>query len=140
MNSTVVWSRRAGLVLHCLVGALMILTGAVKVLGLFPPEHVEKLGLTNDIRMIGVGEIASGLLLMMPRTTRVGILLTSSYWGGAICLHMSRAQPYVVPAVLLLLSWGGAYLRETGWAASSRVAAPTPAAVPQDSIKTAVAG
>jgi hypothetical protein len=140
MNSSIVWSRRAGLALHCLVGAVMLLTGAIKVLSLFPAEHVEKMGLTNHIHMIGVGEIVSGLLLIIPRTTRVGILLTSSYWGGAICLHMSQHEAYVAPAVLLLMSWGGAYLREAGLATGSRVASPTPADVPLNVAKAAVAG
>jgi hypothetical protein len=140
MNNSIVWSRRAGLTLHCLVGAVMLLAGTVKVLGLAPPEQVEKMGLTDVIRLIGVGEVASGLLLMIPRTTPIGILLTSSFWGGAICLHMSRGGSYVAPVVLLLMSWGGAYLREAVWALGSGGAAPAPASVPRDSATTAVAG
>ena len=140
MDNSIVWSRRAGLTLHCLVGAVMLLAGTVKVLGFAPPEQVEKMGLTNDMRLIGVGEVASGLLLMIPRTTRIGILLTSSFWGGAICLHMSRGGSYVAPVVLLLMSWGGTYLREAVWTAGSRVASPSPAAVPRDTAKVAAAG
>jgi hypothetical protein len=114
MSKSIVWVQRAGLALHGLVGAVMILAGMAKVLGLAPAEEVEKLGLAQHIRLIGVGEVASGLLMILPQTTRFGILLTSSFWGGAICLHMSRGEPYIGPAVLLLLSWAGAYLRDPG--------------------------
>jgi hypothetical protein len=118
-----IWGQRAGLALHGLVGAVMILAGTAKVLGLLPVEAVEKLGLGPQIRLIGVGELASGLLMILPRTTRIGILLTSSFWGGAICLHMSRSEEYVGAAVLLLLSWAGAYLRDQGFPGGSGAAA-----------------
>lgn len=140
MNRTTIWNRRAGLALHGLVGAVMILAGTAKVAGLFPPEEVAKLGLSQQIRLIGIGELVSGLLLVVPRTTGIGILLTSSFWGGAICLHMSRAEPYVAPAVLLLLSWAGAYLRRPGREAGAGMPARTLAANSHESERVVAAG
>src|SRR2546430_10379836 len=43
-------------VLHGLVGGVMLLAGSAKVLGLFPPEMVEKFGLSVPIQVIGAGE------------------------------------------------------------------------------------
>jgi hypothetical protein len=105
------WGKLAGLILHILIGGLMIVAGSAKLLGLLPPEAVEKMGLGEHIRLIGAGELGTAILLLVPRTSSLGILLTSSFWGGAICLHMAHAEPYVFQSVVLVLSWAGAYLR-----------------------------
>jgi hypothetical protein len=105
------WGKIAGLVLHVLIGGLMIFTGSVKVLGSDPPEPLVKFGLGEQARLIGAGAILTALLLLIPRTSSLGILLASSFWGGAICIHMAHGEPYPVQAVLLVLSWAGAYLR-----------------------------
>ena len=115
------WKTIAGWVLHGLVGGIMLLAGSAKVLGLFPPEQVEKLGLGVPIQVIGAGELVSAILLLVPRTASLGVLLTSGFWGGAICLHMSKGEPFVLQSVFLLLTWVGAYLRVPGTFASFAV-------------------
>jgi hypothetical protein len=105
------WMKIAGLVLHVLIGGLMIFTGAQKILGLVPTEVLAKYGLGEQMRLIGAGAFLSALLLVMPRTSSLGILLTSAFWGGAICIHMAHHEPYVFQAVMLVLLWVGAYLR-----------------------------
>ena len=119
------WKTVAGWVLHGLVAGIMLLAGAAKVLGLFPPEQVEKLGLSVPIQGIGAGELVSAILLLVPRTASLGVLLTSGFWGGAICLHISKGEPLVVQSVFLLLTWVGAYLRVPGTFASFAVSSPT---------------
>jgi hypothetical protein len=105
------WGKMAGLVLHLLIGGLMIFTGSQKVLSSVPPEALVKFGLGEQMRLIGVGALLSAFLLLIPRTSSLGILLTSSFWGGAICIHMANSEPYLFQEVLLVLSWAGAYLR-----------------------------
>ena len=119
------WKAVAGLVLHGLVAGIMLLAGSAKVLGLFPPEQVEKLGLGVPIQVIGAGELVSAILLLVPRTASLGVLLTSGFWGGAICLHMSKGEPFVLQSVFLLLTWVGAYLRVPGTFASFAGSSPT---------------
>ena len=125
MKASRSWKTIAGWVLHGLVGGIMLLAGSAKVLGLFPPEQVAKLGLGVPIQVIGAGELVSAVLLLVPRTASLGVLLTSGFWGGAICLHMSKGEPFVLPAVFLLLTWVGAYLRVPGTFASFAVSSPT---------------
>jgi hypothetical protein len=132
------WKIIAGWVLHGLVGGVMLLAGSAKVLGLFPPEQVAKLGLGVPIQVIGAGELVSAVLLLVPRTASLGVLLTSGFWGGAICLHMSKGEPFVLQSVFLLLTWVGAYLRVPGTFAS--FAAPSPTVRPiADATKSLVA-
>jgi hypothetical protein len=105
------WGKIAGLVLHVLIGGLLIVTGSQKVLGSVPPEPLVKLGLGEQARLIGAGALLTALLLLIPRTSLLGILLASSFWGGAICIHMAHGETYFFPAVVLVLSWAGAFLR-----------------------------
>jgi hypothetical protein len=113
MNERKCWGQTAGLVLHLLMAGLLIFTGSQKVLGLIPPEALGKHGLSEQMQLIGAGALVTALLLLIPRTLSLGILLTSAFWGGAICTHMTHGEPYLPPAVLLALSWAGAYLRNS---------------------------
>ena len=111
MNERRRWRRIAGLVLHVLIGGLLIFTGSQKILGSAPPAPLVKFGLGEQARLIGAGAIVTALLLLIPRTLSLGVLLTSAFWGGANCIHMAHGEPYLLQAVLLVLSWAGAYLR-----------------------------
>jgi hypothetical protein len=101
----------AGLVLHVLIGGLLIFTGSQKVFGPAPPEALVRYGLGGQARLIGSGAILTALLLLVPRTSSLGTLLASSFWGGAICIHMAHREPYLFQALMLALSWAGAWLR-----------------------------
>jgi hypothetical protein len=111
MNERDDGDKATGMALHILIGGLMILTGTQKVLGMVPPEALAKYGLGGHMRLIGAGALLTALLLVIPRTSSLGVLLTSSFWGGAICIHMAHGEPYLFQAVMLLLSWVGACLR-----------------------------
>jgi hypothetical protein len=117
------WKVIAGWVLHVAIAGIMILAGSAKLLGLFPPEEVAKLGLSVPIGVIGAGELATAILLLVPRTSSLGVLLASSFWGGAICMHMARGEAFALQSVLLLLTWLGAYLRVPGAFGSFSVSA-----------------
>jgi len=112
------WQMIGGWVLHGLIAGIMILAGSAKILGLFPPEVVAKMGLSLPIQVIGVGELTSAILLLIPRTSSLGLLLMSGFWGGAICLHMSKGEPFVMQSIFLLIVWIGGYLRVPGAFAS----------------------
>jgi hypothetical protein len=112
------WGKIAGLVLHILIGGLLIFTGLQKLLASSPPEALVKYGLGEQTRLIGMGAVLTAVLLLIPRTSSLGILLTSSFWGGAICIHLAHGEPYLVQAVLLVLSWAGACLRNPATLAS----------------------
>ncbi|QDV38458.1 DoxX family protein [Tautonia plasticadhaerens] len=107
-------SRIAGLVLHLLIGGLMIFAGSMKALGLVPEEAKQEMAgsaIADNLVLIGTGELASAILLIVPRTLSLGVLLTSGFWGGAICMHLSQGDSYVMQSALLALTWVGAWLR-----------------------------
>jgi hypothetical protein len=99
-----------------------ILTGLITLLFIFsavmkflrPPEVMAAVGkwnLTDELTMIGVGELVSGLLFFIPRTHSLGVLLLSAYMGGAIVTHMQNDEPYIVQSIFLLVIWIASYLR-----------------------------
>jgi hypothetical protein len=105
------WGKIAGLVLHLLIGGLLVFTGSQKVFGSAPPEALVRFGLGEQAQLIGAGAVLTALLLLMPRTSSLGVLLASAFWGGAICIHMAFGETYVFQAAVLVLTWAGAYLR-----------------------------
>jgi len=111
MNPTNKWVQWAGYGLNALIAAMMIAAGSVNLLGLVPHDPTQHTGLEDYMVLIGVGQVVSALLLLAPRISPIGVLLTSGFWGGTICFHMSRGEPFFVQSILLALTWVGAYLR-----------------------------
>jgi hypothetical protein len=74
-------------------------------------ETFGKWGLGDYILLIGAGELISAVLFLIPRTTSAGLLLLSSYMGGAIVSHMQHGESFVGPSVILVLVWVAGYLR-----------------------------
>ena len=114
MNVRNKWLKVTGIVLNVLVAGLMIFAGSGKAFGFAPPEIVEgmtKYGLGERLQLIGWGEMTAAVLLLLPWTSPLGTLLTSGFWGGVICIHMSHQESFVFPSVLLAVTWIGSALR-----------------------------
>ncbi len=75
------------------------------------PEQMDQIKLGDWRIIIGLGEITSALLFLIPKTNKQGTLLLSSYMGGAIILHMTGGMSIAMPTVVLLLVWLVAFLR-----------------------------
>ncbi len=112
-----------GRILLTLVAVIMLMAGSGKLFGFTPEmvvEQMESFGLGDDLFLVGLAEVASAILLLIPRTSSFGILMTSSFWGGAIVAHLA-GDDYAgtaVPIVLNALTWAGALLRYPGMMAS----------------------
>lgn len=58
-----------------------------------------------DVRfLIGSLEMACAILMLIPRTSTVGMVLAGGYWGGAIATHLSHGEsPAPVLAFVALM-------------------------------------
>ena len=66
----------------------------------------------NRLTLIAILEVCCSVLFMIPYTRSIGLLLISSYLGGAIATHVGHSQPAAVgPAIILALAWLGVSLR-----------------------------
>ncbi len=86
--------------------SFMKLSGAEEMVANF--EHF---GLSDMRIVIGIGEIVSATLFLIPLTSSLGVLLLSAHMGGAIVTHMSNDESYIVQSVVLILLWVAQYLR-----------------------------
>jgi len=63
------------------------------------------------LMFIAVLEIVSAVLFLIPLTRSGGLLLVSSFMGGAIATHLQHGESIVQPSFVLLLIWLGTWLR-----------------------------
>ena len=75
-----------GWIMSGAVSAVLIMSAIMKLKG--TPEAMDMLtgwGFTeSEITMIGVGELLSAILFLIPKTSSLGTLLLRAYFGGAI--------------------------------------------------------
>jgi len=60
---------------------------------------------------IGIGELVSTIIFLLPKTSKYGLLLLSSYMGGAIVLHMSHSEDFIMESIILVFIWIGGMFR-----------------------------
>lgn len=98
-----------------MVLAALMLIGSAGAKFAHVPAVVTQLGAMgfdgNRLTFIAVLEIASAALFLIPLTRSVGLLLVSSFMGGAIATHLQHGQPIIQPSFVLFLIWLGAWLR-----------------------------
>ncbi|MDR6967028.1 hypothetical protein J2X31_001028 [Flavobacterium arsenatis] len=77
---------------------------------------VNELGYTEDhISIHGILALIATLLYAVPRTSILGAILLTGYFGGAIASHLRVDNPTfshtLFPLYVGLLTWGGLWLR-----------------------------
>ena len=101
-----------GWVLTGLLSVVMIGSAIAKLVG--PAQLIEgfeKFGLADWRIIIGIGELVSAVLFLVPRTAVLETLLLSSYLGGAKATNMQHNESWIFPAILLVIVWVAAGLR-----------------------------
>jgi len=62
--------------------------------------------------ILAILEVSSAVLYAIPRTAVLGAILVTGYLGGAIASHFRVGDPPIVQCLLIVVAWGGLYLRE----------------------------
>lgn len=77
-------------------------------------QNFEYMKLTPYMALVGVLEVIGVGLLVYPKTSVYGAILTSCIMSGAVALHLSLmgGTGMIVPMVLMGLAWGGHCLRK----------------------------
>ncbi len=94
--------------------ALIIGMGAVMKLAAMPQlvELYSKIGLAQYLQILGMTELLFVALFLWPRSMKIGFLLLTGYFGGAMAVEMSNGTPFIFPGSILVLVWIAAYLRD----------------------------
>jgi hypothetical protein len=66
----------------------------------------EEFGLNSSMYLtIGLIELLSVILFIIPRTGVIGTLLLAAYMGGAIATHLEHGQSVIAPCVIQAVLW-----------------------------------
>jgi DoxX-like family len=69
-------------------------------------EMAKSIGIdANSYMMIGVVELISIILFLIPRTAVLGTLLLAAYMGGAISAHLGHGLPIGAPIGIAAFVW-----------------------------------
>lgn len=95
---------------------LALLFGMSAFMKLSPDEEslaqAAAIGLDADtFQFIGIVEITSLILFLIPRTGLVGALFLMAYMGGAIVTHLEHQDSIVMPVIVQIALWVTAFIR-----------------------------
>lgn len=108
------WMRWVGFILSGLpsllfaFSAYMNLTRAPMLV-----QGLVKYGFSAGVALpLGIVELASLVLYVIPNTAVLGALLLTGYLGGAVATHVRAGEPLLMPVMVGVLVWGGLFLRD----------------------------
>lgn len=95
-----------------IIVSLLIISGGLKLSPYHPMLlHFVQLGMDNYLPLLGIAEISFALLFLFPITGKLGLLLLTAYFGGAIAIEIPY-QMAAGPALPLILVWVAAFVRQ----------------------------
>jgi hypothetical protein len=108
------WQSKLGIVLTGLISVPFVMSAVMKFRG--GPEMAEgwkHFGWPEESQvLLGVLEISSVLLYMIPKTTFLGAILLTGYLGGAIATHLRLNEGVPQQVIFGVLIWLALYLRD----------------------------
>ena len=111
ISSKMIW---AGRIVSGLVVVMMVFSAVMKMLK--PDEVVTeftRLGYPETV-VIGIGilELLCAVVYSIPRTSYLGAILLTAYFGGATATHVRIGDVFIWPVIGGVLTWAGLYLRD----------------------------
>ena len=106
--------KNLGWFLTVLVTFMLGMSGISKVMG--TEEMIKNFTFMNllpYLALLGLVELSGVVMLIMPKTSKYGAILLSSYLSGAVAIHLSMmgGAGVMTPFVLGLLVWTAHCLR-----------------------------
>jgi hypothetical protein len=76
-------------------------------------KEFQKFGWPSELAFgLGIIEVVSTVLYVIPQTSVLGAILLTGYLGGAVATHVRISDDYFGPIILGVLVWGGLFLRD----------------------------
>jgi lipid-binding SYLF domain-containing protein len=92
---------------------LIALSGVMKLMGNRQIlETMTALGVRRYVPVLGAMELAFAALFVIPATLKLGFILASCYFAGAIATELSHDLLKVNPFIPIVLLWIGAFIRD----------------------------
>ncbi len=61
---------------------------------------------------IGIVELISAILFLIPQTAVLGAILLTGYLGGAVFAHVRMVEPFFFPIIFGVFIWGSLWFRD----------------------------
>lgn len=102
-----------GWILSGLIGLMLIASAIDKIIGSANAIKMSaSFGISpNTYSILGIIEIISVILFLIPRTAILGLLLLTAYLGGAIATHLQHHQDILFPCAFEAVLWIAAVIR-----------------------------
>ncbi len=104
--------------INYLLSAVLIISGVLKLVGFEPyKEMIMRLSphYYENIYLIGIVAIVSGVLFAIPRTFTLRFIATLVFLGGTISAHMQIGDNFIPQIVFVYLTAFTAYLKRPEW-------------------------
>ncbi|MDJ1506862.1 DoxX family protein [Xanthocytophaga agilis] len=102
------------LVVTALASLMVILSGIMKLTkNQSIVDVMNKVGVGQYITLLGIMEIAFTALFIYPKTMKIGFILLTCYFAGAIATELSHNGPLVNAMMPLILVWIATFLRDS---------------------------
>jgi len=75
-------------------------------------QEMAPLGIGQHLQLLGVMEIVFATMFVMPATMKLGFILASCYFGGAIATELSHNVLKINPFIPIVLLWICAFIRD----------------------------
>lgn len=115
ISSRAIWTSR---ILWTAAVLFMLLDTGIKLMrDSHAVEGTTRLGYPDStVQLLGIIEAVCLVLYLIPRTSILGMVLLTGYFGGAVATHVRLENPlfsHVLFSVYIaLMMWGSLYLRE----------------------------
>jgi len=106
--------KNLGWVLTAIVSLMIGMSGISKIIGTQEmTNNFTFMNLLSYMALLGVIEFAGVVMLIIPKTSKYGAILLSSYLSGAVAIHMAMmgGNGVMLPIVLGLVVWTAHCLR-----------------------------
>jgi DoxX-like family len=99
--------------LTVLVALIIGFSACMKLIAL-PPlvEIYSRIGLLEYMRTLGAIELVLFFVFLFRRTMKLGFLLLTGWFGGAMAVELSHGNVFIFPAIILVLLWTAAFVRD----------------------------
>jgi hypothetical protein len=91
---------------------MVLLSGSFKLMGGAEViKTLTPLGVADYMLWLGLMEIVFALLFAYPKTMKIGFILLSCYFAGALATELSHGSPFKA-FIPIMLIWIAAFLRD----------------------------
>ncbi len=101
------------IIITVLAVGIVVLSGIMKLTGSAAvTDTLNKVGVAKYATILGLMEIVFAALFAYPKTIKIGFILLSCYFAGALATELSHGTPFnaLLPIVLV---WIAAFLRDS---------------------------